>query len=440
MSSPPDRALSVVIPTLDEAARLPALLADLEALGDVEVVVADGGSGDGTPERAREAGARVVRAPRGRGRQLRAGAEAAAGEWLLFLHADARLSPAAAAAVASFLADAGPERAAYFRFAVAARGWPWRLLEAGQRLRERMTGLVYGDQGLLVHRTLYRTAGGHPAWPLMEDVAVVDRIRRAGGLERLDVPLPTSPRRYHREGPLVPLRNALLLGLFRLGADPARLARWYGPPGDPDGGTAAPEGRTLIVFAKAPRPGTVKTRLAADLGDDEAARIYRALGRGVVDAVREGPWRTVVAFAPPGAREEMEAWLGAHGLAFRPQTGGDLGARMYGALAAELAAGANRVCVVGTDAPGVDAALVHEAFAALEERDVVLGPARDGGYYLLATTRPHRGLFQDIPWSTPQVLERTRRRAGELGLDVHLLAPLTDVDRLADVPPGLLPA
>ncbi len=440
-----DPGLSVVIPTLDEAALLPTLLGDLAGLGGVEVVVADGGSTDDTVARARAAGARVVRAPRGRGRQLRAGARAAKGPWLLFLHADARFPPEAAAAVRAFLSDADPGRAAHFRFAVDASGWPWRLLEAGQRLREGVLGLVYGDQGLLVHRRLYEAAGGHPDWALMEDVALVDRLREVGGLEPLDAALPSSPRRYRREGVLAPLRNAALLLLFRAGVAPERLARWYPTPGKPPAGDTGPaeerrpEARTLVVFAKAPRPGTVKTRLAADVGEAEAARIYRALGRGVVDGVRDGPWRTVVAFSPPDAREEVAAWLDPGELDFDPQTSGDLGLRMDAALTAELGRGADRVCLVGTDAPGVDAGVVREAFRALAAADVVLGPARDGGYYLVGLKRPTPGLFQDIPWSTPEVLERTLERARELDLHVRLLRPLADVDRLPDVPRELLP-
>lgn len=428
--------LSVVVPTLDEARRLPRLLDDLRALGDhVEVVVVDGGSRDGTPDRARAAGARVVSAPRGRGIQLRAGAREARGPWLLFLHADVRLTPEAASAVRGFLDRATPDRAAYFPFALDARGAWWRLVEAGQRVRERLTGLVYGDQGLLVSRALYERAGGHPAWPLMEDVEVVDRIRRSGSLERLAPPLPSSPRRYLREGRLRGwLRNAALVTLFRLGVPPERLLRWYGSEPGPGAD------RVLLVFAKAPRPGRVKTRLAADVGAEEATRIYRSLGSTVVDAVRRGPWTTVICHAPADAREAMEAWLGTEGLRFRPQSDGDLGRRMEEAVAEAFDGGAASVCVVGTDAPGVGAGLVARAFEALEDADVVLGPARDGGYWLVGMDRPRPELFRRVPWSTPRVLEITRTRIRRASLLEHLLPVLADVDRLDDVPPELLEA
>lgn len=428
--------LSVVIPTLDEARHLPGLLRDLRALGEgVEVVVSDGGSGDGTVAVGRRTGARVIRAARGRGAQLRSGAEAASGPWLLFLHADSRVGPSAARAIDDFLAAARPDQAAHFAFELRGRDRFWRFLEAGQRLRERLTGLVYGDQGLLISRALYNAVGGHPAWPLMEDVEMVDRVRRAGTLVRLDASLTTSARRYRREGRWRAfLRNAVLITLFRLGVDPARLRSWYAPEERRSGGS----GRTLLVFAKAPRPGTVKTRLAASVGDAEAVRIYRALGAGVVDSVRDVRGRTIVSFAPPDARREMEAWLGSEGLEFHPQVAGDLGRRMAAAFDRAFADGAPQVCVVGTDAPGVDAELVDRAFTALRDHDVVVGPAADGGYYLLALDRPRPELFQGVPWSTPRVLPITRARIREMGLREHLLPELRDVDRLADVPPELL--
>ena len=423
-----------MIPTLDEAEALPRLLGDLEALSvPHRVVVADGGSGDGTRAVARAAGATVLGAATGRARQLRAGAEAAVdAPWLLFLHADSRLPPRAREALARWLETAPPGRSAHFAFAVDASGPGWRLLEAGQRLRERATGLVYGDQGLLVSRATYEAVGGYPELPLMEDVAMVDRIRAAGPLDRLPATLPTSPRRYRRHGRVAGVaRNALLAVLFRLGVPPRRLARLYPPRREPPR-------RVLLVFARAPRPGRVKTRLAADLGEERAAAVYRALGRGVVDRVRGGPWRTWIVHDPPdaAAAAEVEAWLGAEGLELHPQDPGDLGRRMERAFDRAFRAGARRVAVVGTDAPDVDAAHVGAALDALDDADVVLGPAADGGYWLLALARPRPELFRDVPWSTAQVLGVTRRRAAALGLRVRELEVLTDVDVAADLPPG----
>jgi glycosyltransferase involved in cell wall biosynthesis len=157
--------ISVVIPTLNAAARLPATLAALvpAAVDGLvkEVVVADGGSTDDTLAVAEDAGARVVTAERGRGRQLAAGCAAARGAWLLALHADTRLPEGWALAAARHMAER-PERAGWFRYRLDDPAPVARLWEAGVGLRCRVLAAPYGDQGLLLSRTLYDAAGGYP--------------------------------------------------------------------------------------------------------------------------------------------------------------------------------------------------------------------------------------------------------------------------------------
>jgi len=230
-----------VIPTLDEAAALPALLEDLRALRPLlgEVVVADAGSSDATIALARAAGARVLTAPRGRARQLNAGARRSQGDWLLFLHADSRFGSDAVAAVRQVLAGILPVEAAVFRFAIDLPA-PWRrLIEAGQTLRERWFGLSYGDQGLLVRRERFDGVGGFPELPLMEDVVMIRRLRRRCGVARLPAAVLTSGRRYRQRGVLRTwLTHTLLITLFTAGVSPLRLARWGG--GRHDAATALP--------------------------------------------------------------------------------------------------------------------------------------------------------------------------------------------------------
>ena len=224
--------LSVVIPTLNEAARLPrtlAALAEASALFAVEIVVADSGSADGTPALAAEAGARVVAAPRGRGAQLAAGVAAADGEWLLLWHADTRPEPGWAAAAAAFCADpANARRAAHFRFALDSPARRARLLERAVAWRCRALGLPYGDQGLLIGAGFLAALGGVRPLPLMEDVDLVRRI----GRRRL-VPLApaalTSAEKWEREGwTRRSARNLLCLLLHLAGVSPQRIARLYG--------------------------------------------------------------------------------------------------------------------------------------------------------------------------------------------------------------------
>ncbi len=226
-------ALTIVIPTLNAAGGLAATLAALSGAAaaglETEVVVADGGSTDGTPELARRHGARVVAASGGRGPQLAAGADAAGDAWLMFLHADTVLAPGWAAAAAGFIADpANQARAGYFRFALDDPAAPARRIERLVAWRCRAMGLPYGDQGLLIARRFYDRLGGYPPLPLMEDVDMARRI----GRRRLVALAPravTSAARYRREGYLPrALRNIACQSLWRLGAPDALVRRLYG--------------------------------------------------------------------------------------------------------------------------------------------------------------------------------------------------------------------
>ena len=222
--------LSVVIPTLDAADRIgPCLGALSEGLmsGLIhELIIADGGSEDGIAELADALGARLVTAPRGRGRQLAAGARAAHGDWFLFLHADTVLPPGWVEAVRAHI-DAGPQRAGYFALRFDTPGPMARLVAGWANLRAALFALPYGDQGLLVSRLLYRQSGGYPEIPLMEDVALVRRIGQRR-LTRLRATATTSAARYAAEGWLRRgWRNLTTLALYFLGVDPERLARRY---------------------------------------------------------------------------------------------------------------------------------------------------------------------------------------------------------------------
>lgn len=223
-------AVGVVIPTLNEALHLPGILEDMERLAAPhEVVVVDGGSRDDTLELARSAGVRAVSAPLGRGPQLNAGAAALECEWLCFLHADVRMPGAARAELERAAADPALQVAVWGLKIDAAGFWP-RFMELGTLLRDRIGGLPYGDQGLLVRRELFQAVGGFPELPIMEDVALIRMLGRRARIERLRARLVVSPRRWQREGPYRSwIRNGLLLSAYLAGASPRRLVRWYRP-------------------------------------------------------------------------------------------------------------------------------------------------------------------------------------------------------------------
>lgn len=189
----------------------------------------------------------------------------------------------------------------------------------------------------------------------------------------------------------------------------------------------------VMLFAKAPRAGSVKTRLAAEVGDARAVALYRAVGARVVGNVA-ATYPLTVWYDPPDAAAEMRAWLGPRPV-YRAQVTGDLGARLAAAFAHHFSRGDAPVIAIGADAPGVTAAVIHDALRSLRDADVVVGPAVDGGYYLIGLTRPAPELFQGIPWSTEGVLGTTRARCGDLGLRVTMLTLLRDLDTAEDLAP-----
>jgi rSAM/selenodomain-associated transferase 1 len=194
-----------------------------------------------------------------------------------------------------------------------------------------------------------------------------------------------------------------------------------------DAGAGPPP--ALVVFCKLPVPGRVKTRLAASVGDEEAAAIYRAMAEACLEEMRalEPGTRCRIAFDPPGAEAAMRAWLGRE-TALAPQRGADLGARMLHAFREAFAGGSRRVVVIGTDCPDLRSEHVREAMRHLETKDAVLGPSEDGGYYLIGLRRPHGCLFEHMPWSTGEVLQRTRETLRGTGLTWAELETLRDVD------------
>ncbi len=230
--------LSVVIPALDEADNLARLLPALarEAPG-AEVIVVDGGSRDGSPEVVtRSETARLVREERGRARQMNAGARLATGEALLFLHADTRLPAGAVAAIAAALDDPAVV-GGRFDVRFDNPGAAFRMIGALMNVRSRWSGIATGDQAIFVRRAAFEALGGYPDLPLMEDVALTQRLKRAGRLAPLRLRVTTAARKWEREGVA---RTILLMWALRLcyacGASPARLHAWYyrapAPPAD----------------------------------------------------------------------------------------------------------------------------------------------------------------------------------------------------------------
>jgi rSAM/selenodomain-associated transferase 1 len=191
----------------------------------------------------------------------------------------------------------------------------------------------------------------------------------------------------------------------------------------------------LIIFAKEPRPGQVKTRLSPPLSPQETVQLYHSFLLDILEEMSQLPdMRLALAFSPPEGRDFFQS-LAPPGTDLFPQEGEDLGERMALACARGFEAGFGPVLLRGSDTPDLPAAVVSEAREVLAagKVQVVLGPATDGGYYLVGLTEPQPPLFQGPAWSSGTVLEDTLKASRDFGLKVHLLPSWADIDTYADL-------
>ncbi len=218
--------LSIIIPVLNEVQNLECALTPLLNEPDYEIIVSDGGSTDGTAELAETLGCRVIRATRGRGRQLNAGAALAQGEFLLFLHADTRLPIGFREEIKTTLATGAIAGA--FRFQLDRSGWCYRVIEWGTNLRARVFQMPYGDQGLFLRASDFFRLNGFQNWPLMEDFEFSRRLQRQGRITIASTAARTSARRWTRRGPFrTTLLNQVCIALYLCGVRPETIARLY---------------------------------------------------------------------------------------------------------------------------------------------------------------------------------------------------------------------
>jgi rSAM/selenodomain-associated transferase 2 len=226
--------VSIIVPTWNEARNIRRQIRALSRLPEVEIIFADGGSRDGTPHEIESclgeySNVRLIRAPCGRSRQMNAGAKKAAGEWLLFLHADTELPPASFKAFLRTAKQSSQLNSGAFAFRVDNASWSYRYLEFYVGLRCKLLKLPFGDQAIFVKRKLFEALGGYREdYPLMEDLELVQRLNKQPGFAVLDFPIYTSARRYETDGFFNRgLGNLYLQLLYRLGVHPQELAKKY---------------------------------------------------------------------------------------------------------------------------------------------------------------------------------------------------------------------
>lgn len=426
--------LSIIIPVLNEASGIVACLKPLQSwrAQGVELIVVDGGSDDDTMSLARDYADKVFVSERGRARQMNAGSVAAAGQYLLFLHADTQLPLQKSDALLEDFESLTVQKAAWGFFPVRLSGkrLPFRIIERAISLRSRITSVATGDQALFVSRSLWHEIGGFVDMPLMEDVALSKQLRHHAKPVVMPKAVVTDSRRWESRGiaKTVLLMWSLRL-LYFLGFSPQRLAPWYGINPAPKQCTPC-----IAQLAKAPQLGRVKTRMQPQLSVEQSVALHKRLVAQVT--------RNMVQYS--GAC--LQLWVSEqpqlsffkqlqqqYPLRIQQQQGRDLGERMYHICQTVLQQH-NAVILVGSDCPFIENGQLEQVAAALDAgHQAVIIPATDGGYTLLALTLAEWRIFDGVEWGTERVLQQTLDRLQALGLRYRCLEPLADIDRPEDL-------
>ncbi len=425
--------LRIIMPVLNEGKTLARCLLALQPLRaqGTEVVVVDGGSSDDTWAIARALADQVLLAPRGRAAQMNAGARCEGhlrADVFVFLHADTRL-PAQADGLISAALQSG---ANWGRFDVRLDSdhTLLRLVANMMNLRSRLTGIATGDQALFMRRDLFERVGGFANLPLMEDIELCSRLKKTSAPACLRQRVTTSARRWLQHGIW---RTILLMWRLRLayflGASAHNLARRYGYAPEPALVPAA-----IAIMAKAPMPGLSKTRLMPALGPRGAARAQRRFTLNTLHLARQAALGAVTLHCAPDAQHRFfRALRRVLGVACEAQPDGDLGVRMLGACARHFARDPGQpLLLVGTDCAVLAPGHLQQAALALEQNNVVLIPAQDGGYVLIGMRSLVPEVFEDIAWSTAEVLAQTRIQLQRAAVSWQELPALWDVDEPTD--------
>jgi rSAM/selenodomain-associated transferase 1 len=188
------------------------------------------------------------------------------------------------------------------------------------------------------------------------------------------------------------------------------------------------------MFARFPQKGKVKSRLAAAIGEERTLELYKCFVADLLQTIGKSGYPLVLSFYPPDAGREMKEWLG-DGHSYLPQQGDDIGERMRNAFETVFSRGYRSALLIGSDLPDLTAEILDEAFSSLQEHDAVIGPALDGGYYLIGFTKETfvPEVFSDISWSTAEVFQQTMNAFFATGRTTHVLPPWRDMDTIDDV-------
>jgi len=392
---------------------------------DYEIIVSDGGSTDNTIRIAEEEKVIINKSPIGRGVQNNTGARLAKGEFLIFLHADTLFAKDGFSVITKGF-DSENIKIGKFKMKFDELNFMYKFYSYFTKYDSVLTS--FGDQCIVVRKSFYNELGGFPDWQIFEDVHFLKKARRSTKLKVLPSTVFTSARRYKKNGLLIQqLRNLYYIFLYYTGINHKNIKEKYGRT------RSGNLQESLILFVKYPEEGKVKSRLGKTIGFERATKIYTQLAEhSFNEAKKLSKISRYLFFANEKNRNKITNWVGL-GFSYYPQSDGDLGTKMKSAFYKVIAKGSNKTLIIGSDLPDISKSLISKGFRDLDRNDIVIGPSKDGGYYLLGMKKFYPELFSGIDWSTEQVLEQTLEKANSLNLSVSLLKELNDIDTIDDL-------
>ena len=417
---------SVIIPTFNEEFYLEKNIRLLKSLkGNVEIIIADGGSTDKTLEITAAENVKVVKSKLGRGIQLNKGAEAASGDILCFLHADTFLPCSTIEILDSFFEN---PKNKVCRFLLG--------FDVEHRLLDKYTYFSkydtvfsrFGDMFIAVRKNFFFDVNKFPEWKIFEDVEFLKKVSKKEKVSVLNLRVSSSARAFLKYGVVnQQLFNGYLILKYLIGF------RKFIDKGSYYKNRKMKNKTSIIIFLRYPKEGKVKTRLASSIGYTKATKIYKTIAEHTVDEIKQiQNCNKYIFYSVEDEKDLIKQWLGKR-FFYSHQEGTELGERMKNAFAKVFGHGAENVIIVGTDIPELSSAEITKAIKDLEKFDAVIGPSEDGGYYLLGMKKFNQKLFEDIEYSTDKVFDETIDRITKSGMSYNLLNSLDDIDTEKDL-------
>jgi len=422
-----NKKYSVIIPTLNEEKHIASCIFNINrCLPNAEIIVSDGGSKDKTLKIATDNGALILSSLKSRGNQLNVGAERAMGEFLIFLHADTVLPEKSDLLIDKTFTDEKVQ-VATFKMNFDIDNWILNFYSWFTKFDSIFTR--FGDCGIVVRKNYFERGNLFPEWKLFEDVHFLRTARKEVDVFTIPGFVTTSARRFLQNGFVkTQIRNFVYIIQYLMNKKPEYLYSKYNKMKNFNK-------KAVIVFAKFPEKGKVKTRLASTLGDRFAKDFYKVCAEHTFNEIlktNNNNTRHFLFYSDENDRKKIKKWTQSKFLLFHQQ-GEDLGKKMLNAFQSVFKNDVSKTIIIGTDLPDISSDIIEKSFNLLDDCDVVIGPATDGGYYLLGMKKIYEKLFLNLPWSTDKLFEQTLKIINELNLNLSILPELSDIDTENDL-------